>query len=456
MAEQKTMINDLTQGHVAKQLLKFSAPFMLSNMLQTLYSLVDMVVIGQYVGSHGLSAVSIGSEILMLFTFISMGFSTAGQVMIAQYIGRDDKKAISSTIGTMITFIQLLSLIVMALCLPMRDIFLRLMNTPPEALSEARDYITVCFSGLFFIFGYNTISAILRGMGDSKRPFLFIAIAAVTNLVLDLVFVAGFGMASFGAALATVIGQALSFIISLIYLYRRRVAFGFDFRPASFKMEKAKLTPLVKLGLPMALQHAAISISMLFVNSYINSYGVVASAVTGIGSKLRSLMSIVSQSVSTAGATMMGQNLGAGEHDRVRKTVHTSHAVCVSFAIVLSVILMIFPEQIFSVFNTDPAVLEMSHVYMPVEVLAFFSFALMCPYNSLINGLGYSSLAFVIGLMDGVVARIGLSLLFGNVFGWGIAGFWYGNSIAGYVTVLLGGAYYFSGRWKTRKLLIES
>ncbi len=455
MAEQKTMINDLTRGNVTKQLLTFAAPFMLSNMLQTLYSLVDMVVIGQYVGSAGLSAVSIGSELLMMFTFIAIGFSTAGQVMIAQFIGRNERRSISSTIGTMFTVIQLLSLVVTAFSLPLRDVFLNLLNTPPEAMSQARDYITVCFSGMFFIFGYNTVSAILRGMGDSKRPFMFIAIAAVINLVLDLVFVAGFDMGAFGAALATVIGQAVSFIVSLIYLYRRRETFGFDFRPRSFKVDKTKLVPLIKLGLPMALQHAAISISMLFVNSNINAYGVVASAVTGVGGKLQSLMSIVSQSVSTAGATMMGQNLGAGEHGRVKKIVHISHAVCLIFAAVLSVIMLMFPEQIFSIFNTDPEVLEMSHQYVYVEVVAIFGFALMCPYNALINGLGYSSLSFVIGLMDGVIARIGLSILFGTVFGWGITGFWYGNAIAGYVTVLMGGVYYFSNRWKTRKLLVD-
>lgn len=455
MEEQKTMINDLTQGNVTKQLLKFSAPFMLSNVLQTAYSLVDMIVVGRFVGSGGLSAVSIGSELLMLFTFIAMGFATAGQVMIAQFIGRQDRRSISSTIGTMFTFIQILSLVVMAFCLPMRNVFLDLMNTPVEARSEAYDYITVCFVGLFFIFGYNTVSAILRGMGDSKRPFLFIAIAAVLNLVLDLVFVAGFNMASYGAALATVIGQAVSFIVSLIYLYHRKEAFGFDFKLKSFKIDKKKLVPLIRLGFPMALQSAAISISMLFVNSYINAYGVTASAVTGVGSKLRSVMSIVSQAVSTAGATMMGQNLGAGHHDRVKKIVHVSHAVCLIFAAVLSVFVLLFPEQIFSLFNTDPEVLEMSHSYVYVEVIAFFSFALMCPYNALINGLGYSTLSFVIGLMDGVVARIGLALLFGKVFGWGITGFWYGNAIAGYVSALLGAIYYFSNKWQTRKLLIE-
>jgi putative MATE family efflux protein len=456
MSEQKTMINDLTKGNVTKQLLVFAAPFMLSNLLQTAYSLVDMIVIGQFVGSAGLSAVSIGSELMMLFTFIAMGFSTAGQIMISQFIGKDDRGSIKSTIGTMFSFIQALSIVITFIGLVLANWLLVVMNTPEEAYTQAYQYSIVCYIGMFFIFGYNTVSAILRGMGDSKRPFVFIAIAAVTNLILDLVFVAGFGLGAMGAALATVIGQALSFVISIIYLYRRRDAFGFDFKLASFKIDKTKLMPMLKLGFPMALQNMALSFSMLFVNSYINSYGLVASTVTGIGNKLRSLMSIVSISLSTAGSSMIGQNIAAEKYDRVKKIVRVSLICCFIFATFLSVIMELFPKQIFSIFDTDAEVLEWAPAYMHVAVVTFFSFVFMTPFNAVINGLGYATLSFVIGMMDGVVARIGLSLLMGIAMDMGIIGFWYGNALAGYVSAILGAAYYFSGRWKTHKLLIDN
>lgn len=456
MPKEKSMINDLTQGNVAQQLIRFSLPFMLSNVLQTVYSLVDMVVIGQYVGSVGLSAVSIGSELMMLLTFMSMGFATAGQVMISQFVGRDDRKAISSTIGTMFTLILGFGVALTIICLPLRDVLLHLMNTPEEAFDHARSYTTVCYSGLVFIFGYNTVSAILRGMGDSKRPFVFIAIAAVTNLVLDLVFVAGMDLGAFGAALATVIGQTLSFVISIVYLYIKRDSFGFDFHPSSFKVDKAKVGPLVKLGVPMVLQSAAVSISMLYVNANVNAYGVTPSAVSGIGGKLVGVMSIVSSAICSAGASMMGQNFGAGKYDRVKKIIHISHAICLSFAVVLSAVVLIFPEQVFGLFNRDADVLAMSHLYAPVSAVGFISFALMSPFNGLINGLGYSTLSFAIGLLDAVVGRVGLSILLGSILGFGIQGFWYGSALAGYVTAIIGGAYYFSGRWRTRKLLIDN
>ena len=455
MEEKNTFIRDLTQGSVTKQLLSFSAPFMLAQLLQTVYSMVDMYFIGNYVGSSALSGVSTGSELLMLVTFIGIGLASAGQVMISQFVGRGDRDSIRTTIGTMFTFILSVSLVLTVICLLMTPLMLQWMNTPETAYDSARGYVIVCFSGLFFIFGYNTVSAIFRGMGDSKRPLLFIGIAAVINMILDYVFVVKMDMAAAGAALATVIGQGFSFIASLVYLRRRRDAFGFDFRLSGFRPVASILKPMCKLGLPMILQSAAVSLSMLFVNSFINSYGVVASAVTGIGTKLGNVVSIIAGSVMTAGSSMIGQNLAANKHDRVRKIVHVSHAFTLSFAAVLSLIFLLMPKTVFSIFSQDPEVLAQASTYMAAGVISYFAFALMCPYNALITGIGYSTLAFVIGILDGVVARVGLSVLLGLVFDMGVVGFWYGNSLAGYVTVLLGAAYYLSGRWKTRKLIVD-
>ena len=246
-----------------------------------------MMVIGQFVGSTGLSAVSVGSDILQLLTMLCMGFASAGQIMIAQYVGAGRRQEITYTIGTMFSLITLIALCFSTIGIAFAGPILGLLNTPPEAMGEARAYSVTCYCGLVFIYGYNTVSAILRGMGDSKRPFLFISIAALINVVLDLLFVAGFGMGAMGAALATVIGQAVSFFSSLIYLYRRRESFGFDFQPRSFAIRKDQAIPLVKLGGPMALQHGVIMISVIFVNSHANAYGLIVSAVNGVGGKLR-------------------------------------------------------------------------------------------------------------------------------------------------------------------------
>lgn len=445
-----TLIRDLTQGSVTRLLLIFAFPLLCSNLLQTVYNMVDMIVIGQFVGREGLSAVSIGGDVLHFLTFLVMGFSNAGQVILSQYIGAGNRDRIRGTIGTMftVTFISAVGLTIV--CNLGLDAFLHAMNTPAECFDYARQYGLTCVLGLVFIYGYNLVSAILRGMGDSKHPFIFIAVATVVNLVLDLVFVAGLGMGPFGAALATVIGQGVSFLWAIFYLYRHKESFGFDFKPASFKPDPEVLPKLIRLGLPMILQSAAINFSMLFVNSYINSYGVVASAVTGVGNKLGSITAVVTNALSTAGSSMVGQNLGAEKYHRVPKIIGVSMVIDLAFAVLLSFLTICFPRTIFGLFNSDPQVLDMSMTYIPVAVLLYVGFAMRSPFFALINGSGNAKLNLIVGLLDGVICRVGLAMLMGLAMGMGIMGFWLGNAFAGYMPFLIGGVYFLTGKWKRR------
>jgi len=379
-----------------------------------------------------------------------MGFSNAGQVILSQYIGAGNRDRIRGTIGTMftVTFISAVGLTIV--CYLGLDAFLHTMNTPAECFDYARQYGLTCVLGLVFIYGYNLVSAILRGMGDSKHPFIFIAVATAVNLVLDLVFVAGLGMGPFGAALATVIGQGVSFLWAIFYLYRHKESFGFDFKPASFKPDPEVLPKLIRLGLPMILQSAAINFSMLFVNSYINSYGVVASAVTGVGNKLGSITAVVTNALSTAGSSMVGQNLGAEKYHRVPKIIGVSMVIDLAFAALLSFLTICFPRTIFGLFNSDPQVLDMSMTYIPVAVLLYVGFAMRSPFFALINGSGNAKLNLIVGLLDGVICRVGLAMLMGLAMGMGIMGFWLGNAFAGYMPFLIGGGYFLTGKWKRR------
>ncbi len=454
MANQsKSMINDLTEGSVSAQLLKFAWPFVVSNFLQTVYNLVDMVIVGRYVGSAGLSAVSMGGEVLMFFTFACLGFVSAGQILISQFVGRKDMLSIKKTIGMIFSIIVIMAVVLTAISLPLAKPILTILNVPDEAMPGAVDYTRVCFYGMFFIFGYNAVSAIMRGMGDSKRPLVFIAIAAIMNIILDLAFVKGLGMGTGGAALATIISQGFSFVVSIVYLYIHREAFGFDFKLKSFAIDRSLLAREVRLGVPMVLQFSAITISMMFVNAFINQYGVVAMAVTAIGNKLGNIANIVTQSLHTAGSSMIGQNLAAGKVDRVSKIVRMITIIGLAFAAVLSLCIIIMPEEIFAIFDKDEAVLAMSHTYVWVAVVNFFGYSTRSPSMALINGMGFASLAFFAGMMDGVVVRIGLAFLLGIVFDMGIYGFWYGMVIAGHVFGVIGAFYYFSGRWKKHKLI---
>jgi putative MATE family efflux protein len=225
-----TMIKDLTQGSVGKELLRFAFPFMLSNALQTVYSLVDMVVVGQFEGSAGLSAVSIGGQITWLLSCLAIGYASGGQIFISQLVGAGDHAGVRRTIGTLFSAVTIFSLIFTVLGIGLHTPLLSVLNTPDEAFSQAADYVVICSAGMFFVYGYNTVSAILRGMGDSTRPFVFIAISAILNVILDLILVGPAGMGAAGAALATTVSQAASYIISIIYLYIHRDSFGFDFK----------------------------------------------------------------------------------------------------------------------------------------------------------------------------------------------------------------------------------
>jgi len=447
--KQKTMIRDFTQGNEFRLLLGFAFPLMGANLLQTVYNLVDMVVVGHFVGSVGLSSVSIGGDLLNFMTFLVMGFAGAGQVLIAQYIGAGRHDRVNAAVGTLFTFLLSCAVALSVVCFIFVNQILGLMNTPGDAYAGAKDYVVVCIAGLLFIYGYNLVSAILRGMGDSRRPLLFIGVATVINLVLDLVFVAGFKMGPMGAALATVIGQAVSFIWALIYLYRNREAFCFDFKPASFKPDREFFSTLVRLGIPMSIQSAAIHFSMLFVKSFLNDYGVVISAVTGIGSKLTAVSHVVTQAMSTAGSSMIGQNLGAGKYERVPRIVRSILICTLVFTIMLSLVTACFPRQVFGLFNSEEEILQAAMAYIPAAVLTFLAAGVRTPCMGLINGSGHSRLNLAVALLDGIIARIGLALLLGIVLKMGVEGFWYGNALAGFVPFLIGSVFFVSGRWKT-------
>ena len=445
----------MTEGSIAKKLIMFSLPLMLSNLLQTVYNMVDMIVIGQFVGKESLSAVSIGGEVLMTLTFVSMGLCNAGQILISQYVGAQNKEMIKKTIGTLFTVVLSCAVVLTIVCVFLVDPILSLLNTPAEAWSEAWNYVFVCILGLVFIYGYNIVSAVLRGMGDSKHPLIFVAIAAASNLVLDLIFVIVFKWNAMGTALATVIGQAISFIFSIFFLLKRKEQFGFDFKLSSFKPDRNVCGVLVKLGIPMCLQSAAISFSMIFVSSFINSYGVVAVAVTGVGNRLCNVCSVVCMAISTGCSSVIGQCVGAKKYERVPKTIFVGLAICLVFVIILAVLLVIWPEAIFGIFNSEPEVIEMALTYVTCAVFTFIGYALRSPMFGLINGVGSPGLNMSVGIIDGVICRIGLSILLGVTCGLGIHGFWYGSCFAGYAPFLIGLVFFISGKWKHMKLIKE-
>ncbi len=447
----RTMVNDLTEGSVAKKLITFAFPLFLSNALQAIYNIVDMIIVGQYHGGEGLSAVSTGGDILHLLTFLAMGFSSAGQVLISQDVGACRMDKVKKTIGTMFTFLLTASIVMSVVCYIIREPLLHWLNTPEESYKFTLDYTVTCIFGLFFIYGYNIVSAVLRGMGDSKRPFVFIVIAAVLNIILDIVFVAFLGMATFGAALATVIGQGVSFVVSLVYLYIKRENFGFDFKPRSFIPEKSTLSRLLSLGIPMAIQSAAVSMSKIILMAWINSFGLIYSALAGVYNKINVMVNVIANSFTTAGSAMVGQNLGAGKIERVPKVMKTVAFCSGVITAVFTAAMIFFPSQIYSLFTEDQSIISVASILTIPIILNFFGAATRSVSFSLINGSGNTNLNLAVAIIDGVISRIGLSAILGFALGLECLGFWYGDSIAGFVPIIIGMCYFISGKWKTKK-----
>ena len=446
MSAEKTLVNDMSQGPVLKGLIRFAIPMILANLLQAVYSMVDMIVVGQFDGPAGLSAVGIGGQLTNLFLAVGMGFSNGAQVVISQQVGMKSKK-ISKTIGTLLTTELLLAVVVGAIGIVFHRGILGVMNTPKAAWDEAVGYLVICSCGMIFIYGYNALCAVLRGMGESKLPIVFIAVASLVNVALDLIFVGGLHWGASGAAAATVIAQGA------VFLYRHKEAMQFDFRLRSFAVDREQLGALCRLGIPTVVQQFLITISITFVNAQVNAFDVAASAVDSVGGKLNMVANIITGAISTAAATMIAQSFGARKMDRVKHAFRACMAICMVWWVILSACYLLFPRQIFGLFTTDEQVLELAPTYLRYAVIWLLALCSMDAPFALVQGVGYASFNLVVGLLDGVVARIGLSMVLGHVMG--LTGFWLGNGLAGFVTTIAMGIYYLTGRWAKRETITK-
>lgn len=448
-----TLHTDLTTGSVSKQLIRFAIPLLIANLLQSLYSVVDMIVVGNFADSAALSAVSIGGQVMMLVTNLGWGLTMGAQVLLAQYAGAKDQEGQLRTIGTTISAVGIISVIFTVVGLLIYEPVIGLLNTPEAAIQPAKEYLIVCLLGIIFIMGYNVVCSVLRALGDSTRPMLFVAIATVVNIVGDLLLVAVFHMGALGAAIATVAAQAVSFIWATIYLYRRRDRFVFDFKKDSFRIMGDKLKMVLKIGIPFAIQFSIINVAVMFIVSLVNEYGVAASAAYGVGGKIDNFAMMPMFAIESASSTMIGQCIGASKKDRVSKVVHMTLLINITVAAVMLVIAQLFPGFFIKIFNQDADVIEYGVKYMRIMSFYYLAFGGMTAFNAVIMGVGNSGLSLFSSVMDGVVLKIGLAALFGKVLGWGYDGILLGNMLSPYICTIIGMVYYFSGMWKKRTLM---
>lgn len=441
---------DLTQGSVAKQLIKFATPFLLSNLLQAFYSVADMIIVGQFCGKTGITGVSIGSQINILVTGAAMGLSIGGTVMIAQYSGQKMYKEQRQTIGTMTTLYLILSVVLTAAMLMLCDPLLMLLNTPAAAYQQAVDYYNICMGGMVFMFLYNAISGVLRGMGDSKRPLYFVLIAAVTNIALDLLLVGKFGMASAGAAWATISSQALSVIISLLYLIKKK--FFSEYKLSDFKINKERLGPLFKIGLPSSVQSLVVSLSFLTLTALVNSLpnADVASACQGIGGKINSFAILPGLAMSSAISSMAGQNIGAGEYKRAKKTMYVGMIMAFSISLVVFAVVNLFPEFLIRLFDSEPEVIETGARYLKLISFDYLFASIMFCYNGLAIAAGRTYIALINALVNGIFIRVPLAYLFVNSMDMGFDGIGMAMGLASIGGIVIGAIFVKTGKWKNK------
>ena len=443
---------DLSQGSVSKQLISFSVPFLISNLVQSLYSVADMLIVGNFSGTAAVSGVNIGSQITHVLTMLVLGFCTGGTIMVSQYMGARDEEGVKETISTLITALLVGGIAITVIMFLLIDPSLRLLETPAESYGEARDYLTITIAGILFIFAYNAFSAILRGMGDSKRPFYFVSVSCVTNIVLDLVLVAGFGMGAKGAAIATVFSQAVSVVLCIIYLRSRD--FVFDFRISSFKINREYLAKIIKIGSPSAIQSGVTSISFMFITTLVNiTGGVNASAAVGIVGKFNSFAIMPASAMSASVSTMCAQNIGADKWDRAIKTCKIGTSIAWVIGLCIFTIAQLFPAQILAMFDRNPDMIAYGIQYMRSFSFDYILVPFVFCVTSLFTGAGHTSFAMLSNMISALFLRIPAAYIFSTMFGLGVFGIGLGAPVASAGSVVLILIYLASGRWRVNKVI---
>lgn len=337
------MQNDLTTGSVFRNVVSFSLPYLLSYFLQTLYGMADLFIIGQFEGVASTTAVSIGSQVMHMLTIMLVGLAMGATVSIAQAAGGGDKKRTASAIGNTVTLFMLLSLALTALLLALRGGIVSIMSTPEEAVQGTLAYLTVCFIGIPFITAYNIIASIFRGLGDSKSPMYFIAVACVVNIALDYYFMGTLHLGPAGAALGTTLSQAVSVLVSLAIILKRRLI---SVRRADFRPQRAVMGKLLQIGVPVALQDGFIQVSFVIITIIANRRGLTDAAAVGIVEKIIGFLFLIPSSMLSTVSALGAQNIGAGKPERARLTLRYAAMIACSFGIAVVILIQFIAEPL--------------------------------------------------------------------------------------------------------------
>ncbi len=408
------MEKNLTSGSVAKTLVLFSLPFLLSCFLQTLYGLADMFIIGQFCPTSATTAVAVGGQVMHMLTIVIVGLSMGSTVLIGRAVGSRDENLKNKAVGnTAVIFVALSVVLTIVLTILVGEI-VRLVLTPADAVAGTTEYLFICFLGIPFVTAYNIISSVFRGMGDSKSPMYFVAVACVFNIVLDCVFIGLLNMGPMGAALGTTIAQAVSVAVSLVYMVRKRVLPEFSRGYLSFDGNVAG--SIFKVGLPVAAQDGFIQISFIVITIFANLRGLNDSAAVGVVEKLIGILFLVPSSMLAAISAICAQNVGAGEHERARKTLFYAIGISTGVGLAFSVAFQFLSGAAVGLFVSNSDVIRLGDQYMRSYVWDCIFAAVHFCFSGYFCAYSRSGLSFLHNVISAFCVRIPLAYYFSKAF----------------------------------------
>jgi len=409
------MEKDLTTGSVWKTVVQFSLPYLLSYFLQTLYGMADLFIIGQFNGVESTTAVSIGSQVMHMLTVMIVGLAMGGTVMIGQAVGARKWEQAARAIGNTFTLFMGLSAAMTAVLLAAVRPIVSVMSTPAEAVPGTVSYLTICFMGIPFITAYNIISSVFRGMGDSKSPMYFIAVACGANIVLDLLFIGKLGLGPAGAALGTTLSQTVSVAVSLLVILRRKTGAALSLR--DLRPHRETMAGLLKIGVPVALQDGFIQIAFIVITVFANRRGLDDAAAVGIVEKIIGILFLVPSSMLQTVSVLCAQNIGAGKDDRARLTLRYGATMAVLWGLAASILMQFQAEPFIALFAGDaPQVVRLGGQYMRGYVWDCILAGIHFCFSGYFCAYGLSGISFLHNSLSIVCVRIPLAYVASKYF----------------------------------------
>ena len=403
------MERNLTTGSIQKTIFSFSLPYFLSYFLQTLYGTADLFIIGQFNSVDSTTAVSIGSQVMHMLTVMIVGLAMGTTVMTGRAVGAQDRRQVNLAVGNTASLFMLLSVALTAILLCFVKPIVAVMSTPKEAVSSTISYLAICFLGIPFITAYNIISSIFRGIGDSKSPMFFIAIACAFNIALDYLFIGVLKLGPAGAALGTTLSQTISVLISLTMIFRKNMIPGFRF--LDLKPVRSMMSSLLGIGFPIAMQDGFIQIAFIVITIIANRRGLNDAAAVGIVEKMISLFFLVPSSMLSTVSALCAQNIGAGKHDRASQTLACATTIAVSYGIVISILMQFAGHNIVSLFSGNADVIRLGSQYLHSYIWDCVFAGIHFCFSGYFCAYGVSGISFLHNILSVVCARIPLAYL---------------------------------------------